>query len=286
MDLDLRLLRSFAVIFEQGSLARASERLHCTSAALSMRLKTLEAEIGAPLFHRLPGGLDPTPRGSELYARALGVLSAYDEMMSATRSRPVRDRVRIGLPDDYAIGWLADALQTLGTRFEQTEIEIVCDLSANLMARAQRQEIDLALVTLAARPALARAAAEVALRWIGTALPEVALAAYPEGCVFRREMIRVLEASGRSWRVAVQSMSHAGIVSAVRSGRTVTAVAAGTAPTGLREFEETEILPRLANVPIYLVSQDKPRNTVAAIELALREAVPAFANSGSGTSRT
>lgn len=281
MDLDLRLLRSFTVIFEQGSLARASERLHCTSAALSMRLKTLEAEIGAPLFRRLPGGLDPTPRGSELYARALGVLSAYDEMMSATRSRPVRDRVRIGLPDDYAIGWLADALQGLGARFEQSEIEIVCDLSANLMARTQRQEIDLALVTLAARPALARAAAEMALRWIGTAPPEVALAAYPEGCVFRREMIRVLEQAGRPWRVAVQSMSHAGIVSAVRSGRAVTSVAAGTAPADLQEFEETEILPRLADVPIYLVGQNSPRKTVAAIEQALREAVPAFTNSAS-----
>ena len=159
VEIDLRLLRSFVQIHESGSLARASDRLACTPAALSMRLKLLETEIGAPLFIRHPGGLDPTARGAELYARALSVLSAYDEMMSATRSRPLRDRVRIGLPDDYATGWLPGLLTRLGPALDRIEVEVTCDLSAHLMAAVQRQEVDLALVTLAARPARARAAA-------------------------------------------------------------------------------------------------------------------------------
>ena len=90
MDIDLRLLRSFVQIHECGALSRAADRLACTPAALSMRLKQVEAEIGAPLFLRHATGLTPTARGAELYARALGVLSAYDEMMSATRARPRR----------------------------------------------------------------------------------------------------------------------------------------------------------------------------------------------------
>lgn len=269
MDIDLRLLRSFVQIHESGSLARAAEKLSCTAAALSMRLKLLEGEIGAPLFIRHSNGLEPTARGAELYARALGVLSAYDEMMSATRSRPNRDRLRLGLPDDYATAWLPGLLQQLSPALARIEVEVTCDLSANLMASVQRQEIDLALVTLAARPARARAAARLPLHWVGQTGAEVALAAYPEGCVFRRAMITALESAGQSWRIAVQSRSHAGIFAAVRAGVAVTAVAAGTLPPDLAALPQPTGLPRLPEVPIYLVGDGQPRRTVAQAEAAL-----------------
>ena len=161
---------------------------------MSMRLKMLETELGAALFERKPQGLEPTPRGAEFYAKTLAVLGAYDEMMSATRSRPARDRIRLGMPDDYALSWLGRVLP----EFPAVEFDITCDLSAQLMAAVQRAEIDLALVTLAARPSLALAVREVPLHWVRAqaAVMSVArLAAYPEGCVFRRAMIRALEAA-------------------------------------------------------------------------------------------
>ena len=234
MDIELRLLRSFALMHEAGSISRAAERMACTQAAMSMRLKAIETEIGAALFLRTQQGLEPTPRGAELYAKTLGVLAAYDEMMSATRSRPMAERIRLGMPDDYALGWLGPVLANLS--LERAEIEITCDLSAHLMAKVQRQDLDLALVTLDSRPALTRAAAEVPLSWVGAAKGDtVRLAAYPEGCVFRRAMIASLEAAGRPWQVAVQSSSHAGIFAAVRAGVAVSAVATGTAPVDLGE---------------------------------------------------
>ena len=252
MDIELRLLRSFVQMHEAGSISRAAERMGCTQAAMSMRLKMLETELGAALFLRIPQGLEPTPRGAELYAKALGVLGAYDEMMSATRSRPSRDRVRLGMPDDYALGWLGRVLPGL----QAVEFEITCDLSAHLMAAVQRAEIDLALVTLASRPGLAVAAKDVPLRWVRSGpLPDDArLAAYPEGCVFRRAMIGALETAGESWQVTVQSRSHAGIFAAVRAGIAVTSVAAGTAPPDLIEFDATVGFPALPAVPVYLVA--------------------------------
>jgi len=76
MDLELRLLRSFVAIYECGTLSRAAERLGCTQAAMSMRLKLIETEIGDVLFRRQHHRLEPTSRGAELYARALGVMAA------------------------------------------------------------------------------------------------------------------------------------------------------------------------------------------------------------------
>lgn len=269
MDIELRLLRSFVQMHEAGSVSRAADRMACTQAAMSMRLKLLETEIGAALFVRGPQGLEPTPRGAELYAKALGVLSAYDEMLSATRSRPARDRVRLGMPDDYALGWLGQVL--LG--FDTVEFEIACDLSAHLMAAVQRAEIDLALVTLAARPALAVAERQVPLHWVGAVAAGARLAAYPEGCVFRRAMIAAMETAGVSWHVAVQSRSHAGIFAAVRAGLAVTSVAAGTAPADLAEFAEAPGFPPLGSVPVYLVAAPTLRRAGRAVQNRLMDAL-------------
>ena len=258
MDIELRLLRSFVAIYESGTLSRAAERLACTQAAMSMRLKQIETEIGEPLFLRQHHRLEPTSRGAELYARTLGVLAAYDEMISATRSGRPRERLRLGVPDDYALGILPRALARLGPD-SGYEIEIVCDLSGNLAAAIQRSQIDLALVTLAARPQGTLFEAELALRWVsapgfgeqaGGAVP---LAAYPEGCVFRKAMIETLEQAHRPWFVQAQSRTHAGIVAALRAGIAVTAMAKGTAPEGLIERIASGGLPSLPATPVYLL---------------------------------
>ena len=261
MDIEVRLLRSFVAIYERGSLSRAADKLACTQAAMSMRLKILETEIGGLLFVRQHHRLEPTSKGSELYAKALGVLAAYDEMLSTTRSESPRHKVRIGVPDDYALGIFSRVMATMREDIADMEIELVCDLSANLVAALQRQDVDLALVTLASRPTSARISTEARLNWVygqgfdpsneGT----INLAAYPEGCVFRRAMITALETTPRPWRVAVQSRSHAGIMTAVRAGLAVTSMAAGTTPDGLIEMAQTDVLPALDTVPIYLMSQ-------------------------------
>lgn len=259
MDIDLRLLRSFVQMHETRSISRAAERMACTQAAMSMRLKMLETEIGSPLFRRVPQGLETTPRGADLYAKTLGVLQAYDEMMSQARADGGVERLRLGMPDDYALGWLGKVLPAL----DGAEVEVSCDLSAQLMARVARGELDLALVTLAARPAQVVAERHVGLNWVGQPAPDraapVRLAAYPEGCVFRRAMTGALEAAGLGWRIALQSRNHAGIFAAVRAGVAVTAVAEGTAPVDLPEYAAAPGLPPLPPVPVYLVGAAAPR---------------------------
>lgn len=259
MDLELRLLRSFAAIYEEGTLSRAAGRLHCTQAAMSMRLKLIETEIGETLFLRRHHRLEPTSKAAALYARAVGVLAAYDEMISATRSQKPRQRFRIGVPDDYALGILPRALARLGPECGY-EIEIACDLSANLAAAVQHRQLDIALVTLASRPPNCCFEAELALDWVALpgAVPKpqlaVPIAAYPEGCVFRRAMIAALEAEQRPWFVQAQSRTHAGIIAAVRAGLAVTAMARGTTPTGLRVIREGEGLSALPAMPIYMLA--------------------------------
>jgi DNA-binding transcriptional LysR family regulator len=190
---------------------------------------------------------------------ALTVLAAYDELVSTSRSQQPRQKLRLGFPDDYALAILPRVLDGLRRQGLDLELDVHCDLSANLSTALQRGEVDLALVTLEARPAAAVLGVDVDLDWVsgvdfalgpGRAVP---LAAYPEGCVFRRAMISTLDRAGRTWHVAAQSRSHSGIMAAVWGGLAVTAVARGTAPLGLRDCRAGLGLPQLPRVPLFLL---------------------------------
>jgi DNA-binding transcriptional LysR family regulator len=260
MDIDVKLLRSFVVIYERGSLSRAADQLACTQAAMSMRLKWLETELGESLFRRQHHKLEPTFKGVEFYARALTVLAAYDEMISGTRNTSHRSKIRLGVPDDYALSILPKALRRIAPLFARVEIEIICDLSAKLAAAVSRQELDLALVTLASRPTNSLGTVEVSLNWvfdpcyIPNAGQPIGLAAYPEGCVFRRSMIQSLDEAGMPWAVLAQSQNRAGIVAALSGQIGVSAIVAGTAPRDLVEVSENSWLPTLPRIPISIIS--------------------------------
>jgi LysR family transcriptional activator of mexEF-oprN operon len=65
-DLDLNLLRVFAVVAETGSVTAAASRLYLTQPAVSAALRRLTSVIGAPLFARSGRGLALTSRGKRL----------------------------------------------------------------------------------------------------------------------------------------------------------------------------------------------------------------------------
>ncbi len=72
--MDSRQLRYFAAIYEESSLTRAAERERVAVSALSRHLANLEAELGKPLFERLPRGVRPTASGVRLYEHARSIL--------------------------------------------------------------------------------------------------------------------------------------------------------------------------------------------------------------------
>ena len=68
--MDIRRLRYFLGIVEQGSLSRAAEFLHVAQPALTLHLKRLEDEFGCELVERSSRGVIPTEFGQRLAQRA------------------------------------------------------------------------------------------------------------------------------------------------------------------------------------------------------------------------
>src|SRR5690348_14923726 len=78
-DLDLNLLRVFAVVADSGSVTEAASRLYLTQPAVSAALRRLTGAVGAPLFARRGRGLALTSRGERLRAQAQPHLRALVE---------------------------------------------------------------------------------------------------------------------------------------------------------------------------------------------------------------
>ncbi len=101
-DLDLNLLRVFAVVAEAGSITRAAARLYVTQPAVSAAMRRLTAFVGADLFSRQGRGVVLTARGNELLAATRAYL---EPLVAAAVAMPSFDpkqstaSVRIGLVD-------------------------------------------------------------------------------------------------------------------------------------------------------------------------------------------
>jgi DNA-binding transcriptional LysR family regulator len=78
--LELRPLRYFAAIIEEGSIGRAAERLGLTQPALSRQMRELETVVGVALIERVSRGVVPTMAGVTLHGHANSILESVERL--------------------------------------------------------------------------------------------------------------------------------------------------------------------------------------------------------------
>src|ERR1700676_3561659 len=84
--MDLKRLRTFVTVAEQGTVSSAAETLRTTQPALSRQLQYLQAEFGLPLFDQVGRRLRLTTEGAELARQSRALLGQADAMLEAARS--------------------------------------------------------------------------------------------------------------------------------------------------------------------------------------------------------
>src|SRR5690625_3830782 len=78
--LDIRQVTYFAEVAKQKSFTKAASTLHISQPSLSKTIKTLEDELGTPLFYRASKGLELTDTGQVFLTNAKNVLDAFDNL--------------------------------------------------------------------------------------------------------------------------------------------------------------------------------------------------------------
>src|SRR5215208_1759654 len=100
MAIELRLLRYFALVAEELHVGNAAARLFISQPALSQQIRSLEEQVGLPLFIRHPRGVELTEAGQVLLAEARAVLGESDRFETAVEElrRGRTSGLRVGLP--------------------------------------------------------------------------------------------------------------------------------------------------------------------------------------------
>jgi DNA-binding transcriptional LysR family regulator len=84
---DLRALRAFVVIAQEGSITRAAARLHISQQSLSVQVRVLESRFGAALLVRSSRGVTLTAVGEVLLREAVPLLASAERVIdTVTRS--------------------------------------------------------------------------------------------------------------------------------------------------------------------------------------------------------
>jgi DNA-binding transcriptional LysR family regulator len=84
--MNLRHLRSFVAVAEEGSFTRAARRIGVAQPSLSQQIRALEADLGGPLIERLPRGIRLTAGGKALLPEAQSAVRAAERAMTAART--------------------------------------------------------------------------------------------------------------------------------------------------------------------------------------------------------
>src|SRR5689334_3233572 len=99
MLMDLRQLRYFVAVAEEGHITRAAERLDTQQPPLSRLIKTIEQELDVQLFRRKARGVELTEAGRAFLEKARAALANVDEAVVTARrtARGELGRICIGV---------------------------------------------------------------------------------------------------------------------------------------------------------------------------------------------
>ena len=146
--MDIRQLRYFVAIAEQGSLSRAAALLRVAQPALSLHVRNMETDLQVQLLHRSPRGVVPTEAGAILLRNAriiLRQLAVAEEEIRGHDSDP-EGEVRIGLPGTVSEILSVPLITATRQRYPRIRIRIAEAMSGFVLEWMREARIDLAIL--------------------------------------------------------------------------------------------------------------------------------------------
>jgi LysR family hca operon transcriptional activator len=147
--MELRHLRYFIAVAEEGSLTNAAERrLHTAQPSLSRQIRDLELEVGTPLLERKARGIELTAAGRVFLDHARLALLQVEAAGEAARriARPDKASFVLGFLTGHEVIWLPEALRILSHELPGVEITLSSQSSPELAGALMRGKVDVAFL--------------------------------------------------------------------------------------------------------------------------------------------
>lgn len=149
MFIELRHLRTLAMLRDCGSLAQAAERIHLTQSALSHQIKAIEAYYGLPLFVRKTRPIRFSPAGQrllELADRTLPAVATVERDLARLADGRA-GRLHIAIECHSCFEWLMPTLDAFRDNWPEVELDILTSISFAPLPALARGEADLVVTS-------------------------------------------------------------------------------------------------------------------------------------------
>lgn len=162
--MDIPSIQAFLAITETGSFSRAAERIFITQPAISKRIASLEASLGASLFDRIGRAVQLTDAGRALQEKAYRIISEVEDVERLIRniSGEVDGQLRMAASHHIGLHRLPQPLQQFHNQHPTVALEMRFMDSEGACRAVEHGDIELAVVTL---PNSAAAALELIHVW-------------------------------------------------------------------------------------------------------------------------
>jgi DNA-binding transcriptional LysR family regulator len=148
--MDMRTLRCFLAVAEEGSITRAALRLHMSQPPLSVRLQALERELDVALLLRHGRGVELTTAGRVLEERARRLLADADATAEAVRSvgQGMRGHLSVTVGATVAPRLLAKLLAAMRASAPDVEVGVTDAAGADVLDAVGHADADAGLIHL------------------------------------------------------------------------------------------------------------------------------------------
>ena len=147
--MELRHLRYFVAVAEEGSLTLAAEkRLHTAQPSLSRQIRDLEYEVGVTLMNRSVHGIALTAAGKVFLDHARLALAQAEAAVEAARraAKPLKPVFAVGFLSGQEVNWLAKTTCILSDELRNIAMTISSEHSPDLAQLLATGKLDIALM--------------------------------------------------------------------------------------------------------------------------------------------
>lgn len=147
--MELRHLRYFIAVAEEGSFTHAAERrLHTVQPSLSRQIRELEQEVGVKLLERKPRGITLTRGGRAFLDHARLALLQVEAAGEAARQaeKPAQPVFVVGFLIGEEVEWLPETLRIIREVAPDLEVVVLSQSSPELASGLMRSKVDLAFL--------------------------------------------------------------------------------------------------------------------------------------------
>jgi DNA-binding transcriptional LysR family regulator len=147
--MELRHLRYFIAVAEEGHITRAAERLGMQQPPLSRQINAMERELDVQLFRRKARGVELTDAGRTLLEDARATLASLDRSLERARrtARGEQGQVRLGIPPTAPFHpFVPRSIRSFRNAFPLVSLTTEEFLSNELIERLRNEQVDVAFI--------------------------------------------------------------------------------------------------------------------------------------------